>query len=78
MAREQRHIAAAGALVDGRWREAARRLEDLSLEYPRDALALQVGHQLDFFLGDSRMLRDRIARALPAWDEVPGWHACSA
>jgi hypothetical protein len=76
VAREQRHIAAAGALVDGRWREAARRLEDLILEYPRDALALQVGHQLDLFLGDSRMLRDRIARALPAWDAgVPGWHA---
>jgi tetratricopeptide (TPR) repeat protein len=75
-AREQRHIAAAQAWAAGRWREAALRLEDLSLEYPRDTLALQVGHQLDFFLGASRMLRDRIARALPAWDEgMPGWHA---
>jgi tetratricopeptide (TPR) repeat protein len=74
--RERRHIGAAQALVDGRWREAALRLEDLSLVWPRDALALQAGHQIDFFLGDSRMLRDRIARALPAWDEgVPGWHA---
>lgn len=74
--REQRHLAAARALCDGRWREAALRLEDLSLRYPRDTLALQVGHQLDFFRGDSRMLRDRIARALPAWDAgVPGWHA---
>ncbi len=75
-AREQRHIAAAQAWAAGRWREAALRLEDLSLEYPSDTLALQVGHQLDFFLGASRMLRDRIARALPAWDEgMPGWHA---
>ena len=75
-AREQCHIASAQAWADGRWREAALRLEDLSLEHPRDALALQVGHQLDFFLGASRMLRDRIARALPAWDEgMPGWHA---
>jgi len=74
--REQRHVAAAQALVEGRWREAARRLEDLSLDHPRDTLALQAGHQLDFFLGDSRMLRDRIARVLPAWDAgVPGWHA---
>ncbi|MCR5885393.1 hypothetical protein LRS03_22040 [Rhizobacter sp. J219] len=74
--REQRHLAAARALCDGHWREAALRLEDLSLRYPRDTLALQVGHQLDFFRGDSRMLRDRIARALPAWDAgVPGWHA---
>jgi hypothetical protein len=74
--REQRHLAAARALCEGRWREAALRLEDLSLRHPRDTLALQVGHQLDFFRGDSRMLRDRIARALPAWDAaVPGWHA---
>ncbi len=75
-AREQGHIAAAHAWAAGRWREAALRLEDLSLAYPRDTLALQVGHQLDFFLGASRMLRDRIARAMPAWDEgMPGWHA---
>lgn len=74
--REQRHLAAANALVQGRWREAGQRLEDLSLRYPLDTLALQAGHQIDFFRGDSRMLRDRIARALPAWDaDVPGWHA---
>lgn len=74
--RERRHVAAAQPLVDGHWREAARRLEDLSLDHPRDTLALQAGHQLDFFLGDSRMLRDRVSRALPAWDAgVPGWHA---
>ena len=74
--REQRHLAAASAVCAGRWREGARRLEDLSLRYPLDALALQAGHQVDFFRGDSRMLRDRIARALPAWDAgVTGWHA---
>jgi tetratricopeptide (TPR) repeat protein len=74
--REQRHLAAAQALAQGRWREAGQRLEDLSLRYPLDTLALQAGHQIDFFRGDSRMLRDRIARALPAWDAgVPGWHA---
>jgi len=73
--REQRHLAAASALAHGRWREAGLRLEDLSARYPRDALALQSGHQIDFFRGDSRMLRDRIARALPAWDRtIPGWH----
>lgn len=74
--REQRHLAAARALTQGCWREAAQRLEDLSLRYPLDTLALQAGHQVDFFRGDSRMLRDRIARVLPAWDAaIPGWHA---
>jgi tetratricopeptide (TPR) repeat protein len=74
--REERHIAAANALAHGRWREAGLHLEDLSARYPRDTLALQAGHQIDFFRGDSRMLRDRIARALPAWDRtIPGWHA---
>ncbi|RDE49428.1 MAG: tetratricopeptide repeat protein [Candidatus Accumulibacter meliphilus] len=74
--RERAHIDAARALANGRWQEAGFRLEDLSVRFPRDTLALQVGHQIDFFRGDSRMLRDRIARALPAWDaSVPGWHA---
>ncbi len=50
-------------------------MEDVAIEYPRDLLALQVGHQLDFFRGEARMLRDRIARALPAWsNDVPGYH----
>ena len=74
--RERAHIAAARALANGHWQEAGLRLEDLSARFPRDALALQVGHQIDFFRGDSRMLRDRIARALPAWSvDMPGWHA---
>jgi hypothetical protein len=74
--RERRHIQAVGHVIEGRWRAAARALEDLSVEYPRDALALQAGHLVDFFIGDSRMLRDRMARALPAWGiGVPGYHA---
>jgi len=74
--RERRHLQAIGHLTAGRWRAAGRVLEDLSVEYPRDALALQAGHLIDFFTGDSRMLRDRIARALPAWGKgVPGYHA---
>jgi hypothetical protein len=74
--RERRHIRAIGHVIEGRWRAAALALEDLSVEYPRDALALQAGHLIDFFIGDSRMLRDRIARALPAWGkDVPGYHA---
>ncbi|HSV80700.1 MAG TPA: tetratricopeptide repeat protein [Ramlibacter sp.] len=74
--RERLHLQAATLLAHGHWHESARVLEDLSLLYPRDLLALQAGHQVDFFTGDSRMLRDRIARALPAWDRgLPGFHA---
>jgi tetratricopeptide (TPR) repeat protein len=74
--RERRHAEAAALVAAGRWRDGGRALEDLSAAYPRDALALQAGHQVDFFTGDSRMLRDRITRVLPAWSRsVPGYHA---
>jgi hypothetical protein len=73
---EQGHLTAIDHLVDGRWHAAAQVMEDVAIESPRDLLALQVGHQLDFFRGEARMLRDRIARALPAWSaDVPGYHA---
>ncbi len=74
--RERGHLEAVRLLAEGRWRAAGRVLEDVSIAYPRDALALQAGHGIDFFRGDSRMLRDRIARALPAWSKsIPGYHA---
>ena len=74
--RETAHVAALGKLVAGGWHEAGATLEDISIAYPRDALALQAGHQIDFFTGNARMLRDRIARALPEWSEgMPGHHA---
>lgn len=75
-AREQGHAAAIGALLSGEMRKAARILEDVAIDHPRDVLALQVGQVLDFFLGDQRMLRDRIGRALPAWSrDMPDYHA---
>ncbi|GAB6390156.1 tetratricopeptide repeat protein [Stutzerimonas marianensis] len=74
--REGRHLHALGLLLNGRWHAAGRALEDLSIDYPHDLLALQAGHQIDFFTGDARMLRDRIARVRPDWSpEVPGYHA---
>lgn len=74
--RERGHLDAVGQLVDGRWHAAGRTLEDVTIEHPRDVLALQAGHLIDFYTGASRMLRDRIARALPVWhDGMPGHHA---
>ena len=74
--REAAHRRALRHLVQSEWRAAGRVLEDITIEHPRDALALQVGHLVDFYTGDSRMLRDRIARALPQWSkDHPGYHA---
>jgi hypothetical protein len=74
-AQEQGHLAAIDHLINGRWHASAQAMEDVAIENPRDLLALQVGHQLDFFRGEARMLRDRIARALPAWsNSMPGYH----
>jgi tetratricopeptide (TPR) repeat protein len=77
--REALHVAAAGALAHGQWHRAGRALEDLSIRHPQDLLALQVGHQIDFFTGHSRLLRDRIARAESHWHAgMPGQHAVLA
>ena len=75
-ARERGHVAAIGQLLEGRWWAASQTMAQVAIEHPHDTLALQVGHQLDFFTGNARMLRDRIARALPEWDpRMPGYHA---
>jgi hypothetical protein len=74
--RERAHLRALAHLLRHEWRAAGRVLEDIAVEYPRDALALQAGHLVDFYTGDSRMIRDRIARALPNWSSgMPGYHA---
>jgi tetratricopeptide (TPR) repeat protein len=74
--RERGHLEAIRLVSEGHWRAGGRVLEDVSAANPRDALALQAGHQIDFFTGDSRMLRDRLARALPHWSASrAGYHA---
>ncbi len=80
--RETAHAAAIGAWLDGDWNRASAVLDELLRDWPTDVLALQVGHQLDFFLGDQRNLRDRPARSLEAFDRgdpraaaVRGMHA---
>lgn len=74
--REIGHVEALRRLAAGEIQGAAQALEDVSIANPLDAVALQFGQVLDFYVGDSRMLRDRIARALPHWSRsVPGYHA---
>lgn len=64
-ARERAHIAAARAWLDGSFELAAARYNRILIDHPRDALALQVGHLCNFFLGRSTWLRDQVAGALP-------------
>ncbi|HEX6273138.1 MAG TPA: tetratricopeptide repeat protein [Polyangiaceae bacterium] len=74
--RERGHLEAIRHMLQGRFRDAGRVLEDVNARYPLDALALQAGHLIDFFVGDSRLLRDRLARVLPAWaEEMPAYPA---
>lgn len=67
--RERMHLTAATAWLDGDIHGAGRILGDISIAFPRDALALFAGHQHDFLTGDAQRLRDRVGGALDAWDE---------
>ncbi|WP_316156345.1 tetratricopeptide repeat protein [Cupriavidus sp. BIC8F] len=72
--RERRHIAAARAWLDGEFERSVRLYGDIVIDYPRDLLAIQTAHLEDFLLGQSSMLRDRVAQALPHWDAgMPGY-----
>ena len=74
--RERGHVRALGLVLENRLWDAARAFEDLSVAYPLDVLALQVGQLVDFLVGDSRMLRDRIGRVMPLWSrDMPDYHA---
>jgi tetratricopeptide (TPR) repeat protein len=71
--RERGHIRAARAWLDGHFDRSVALYGDILVDQPRDVLALQIAHVGDFFLGQSSLLRDRVARVLPDWDEsVPG------
>jgi hypothetical protein len=66
--REQAHHEAIAAWVAGDWHGASRTLDQLLVRWPTDVLAVQVGHLLDFYLGDAANLRDRPGRSLLALD----------
>ncbi len=73
--RERAHLEAVQLALDGRWQAACRAWDELLVEYPRDALALQWAQLWDFYRGDAVNLRLRPARALPEWDEADPLHA---
>jgi ubiquinone biosynthesis protein UbiJ len=77
--RERLHVAAAGAALADDFTAFNARLHELLVRYPRDVLALQIGHALDYATGDAERMRARIGTVLPAWSpDVPGYHAILA
>lgn len=67
---ERGHIAALEAWIGGDLRGAAAILDRLGMDHPREILALRVGHEMDFFAGRTRNLRDRVARQIAAWSDA--------
>jgi hypothetical protein len=77
--RERLHVAAVGAALADDFEVFRALLHRLLDEYPRDVLALQVGHALDYVTGDIDGMGTRIAAVLPVWSKnVPGYHAVLA
>ena len=73
-ARERLLMAATDKMVKGDWDAACAGFDNVLVDYPRDAFAIQSAHLMDFFRGDSRNLRSRITRVLPHWTaDVPGY-----
>jgi len=71
----RRHAAAARAWLAHDDALALSRYGDIVVDAPRDIVALVVANALDFRLGRRRMLRDRIAQVLPAWQSSLPGHA---
>lgn len=72
--RERGLLAAARYMVDGQWNATSRAFDEVLIDQPRDALAIQTAHLMDFFQGDALNLRNRVSRVLPAWSpSVPGY-----
>ncbi|MDY7101058.1 MAG: tetratricopeptide repeat protein [Actinomycetota bacterium] len=66
--RERLHAAAIGTWLDGSWTGAAAVLDEVLVRWPTDLVAVIMGHQLDFFVGDAHSLRDRPLRTLGELD----------
>ncbi len=72
--RERALMSAVRRFLDGDWDDGCRRLDHVLVDHPRDALAVQAAHLMDFYRGDALNLRNRVSRVLPHWDEsVPGY-----
>jgi tetratricopeptide (TPR) repeat protein len=77
--RERLHLAAIASVLGDDYEGVKTGLGELLHTYPRDALALQAAHALDYVTGDSARMKERVAALLPAWSsELPGYAAVLA
>ena len=73
-ARERALADAARKLASGDWQAAVATLDRVLVDNPRDILAIQVAHLVDFVRGDVLNLRNRVSRVLPSWTSTtPGY-----
>lgn len=78
-ARERLHLAAIAAVLADDYEGAKAILGGLLQDFPRDLLALQVAHALDYVTGDVARMGDRVTMVLPRWSsDLPGYHAVLA
>lgn len=72
--RERLLVVAARKLAVGEWQDGSRALDEVLVDHPRDILALQAAHFMDFYRGDALNLRNRVSRVLPHWSpSTPGY-----
>jgi hypothetical protein len=77
--RESLHVTAIRAALDDDFAAFGSCLQGLLVQYPRDLLALQATHAIDYLTGDIEAMQARIAAVLRSWSEaVPGFHAVLA
>jgi len=78
-ARERLHLTAIVACIEDDFESFKATLGRLLEQHPRDVLALQMGHALDYLTGDIGQMATRVAAVLPAWSkDLPGYHAVLA
>jgi hypothetical protein len=67
--RERMHLAALRVWTGGSLAAAAALWDQIAIDHPRDILAVKMAHFGHFYQGDSRGIRDGVARVLDAWSE---------
>ena len=72
--REALHATVGRCLVEGDLHSASETTKRINESFPRDALAVFVGHQIDFFTGASQQLESRLASVLPRWSMGDDYH----